>query len=421
LLERAGDAAESRRLADETIASAAAARLDELEAKAWMLQLYLLGAGGEAKAEELGAARRAAEAAVGRAHHEPTRARLENTLGLVAKQRGDFAAAQGHYTTALGILRAINPAGPEVAASLANLAVVLAMLGDLEGARQAAQEATDRDREMFGSDHPSYADSLNALAARELELGELEASLRHGREALAIQIATHGEASAPAMISHHGLAHTLAMGGQLDEAEVHAARALALAEQLRGPQHPETAKALLSIANLAAERHAYPRAEEVAQRALAIVIGSHGADHPFALSIRANLGIWALARHDAAAAEAALRPALAGMLKMPESPHVAVIRTALGSALLARGKHAEAIHELEAALTLREKIGDEPVAIADTQFTLARALWPTKRARALGLLRRAVATFEQHPERARPYLPSVRAWIAKVRAPVDAP
>jgi eukaryotic-like serine/threonine-protein kinase len=421
LLERGGETGEGRKLVEEAIATAAAARLDEIEAKAWTLQLYMLGFAGEAKADELATATRAAEAAVVRARNELVRASLENTLGLVTKQRGDYAAAQQHFNKALEILRAKDAGGSEIAASLSNLSVVLAMIGDLDGARKAAEEAARRDREMFGPNHPSYADALSALSSREMELGDATAALQHGQEALAIQVATYGEDSAPAMISHHGLAHTLAMAGKLDEAEQHAKRALALSEKLRGAEHPETAKALLAIANIAAERKDFKAADEAAKRALAIVDGTFGPDHPLALSIHANLGIWALQRNDPKAAEAELRPALAGMLKMPDSPHVAVIRTALGSALLDLGKRDEAIRELEAALAVREKIGDEPIAIADTQFTLARALWDTKRERALTLARAAMATFKQHPERAAPYLPGVRGWIAKTHAPIEAP
>ncbi len=421
LLENAGDAGESKKLVDEAIATAAAARLDQLEAKAWILQLYMLGFAGEAKDAELAAARRAAEAAVVRSHDEMMRARLENTLGLVDKQRGDMAAAREHYQRALAIVRGIDPNKPEVAATLSNLSVVLAILGDLDGAKNAAVEAAQRDREVFGADHPSYADSLRALAAREMELGDSSASLEHGQEALAIQVATYGEDSAPAMISHNGLAHTFAMAGKLDDAEKHANRALALAEKLRGPEHPETAKALMMTANIAAEKKDFARASEISKRALAILDKTFGPEHPFALSIHANLGIWALQRHDPKTAEAELRPALAGMVKMPDSPHVAVIRTALGSALVDLGKRDEGIRELETALAVREKIGDEPIAIADTQFTLARALWDTKRDRALALAKAAIATFKANPERATPYLPGVRGWIAQTKAPIEAP
>ena len=223
------------------------------------------------------------------------------------------------------------------------------------------------------------------------------------------------------MIGHHGLAHTLGISRKFDEAEVHAKRALELAEKLRGPKHPDTAEALFTIANLAAERQDFKRADEVARRALAIADGNFGPDHPFTASIHANLGIWANERKDHKTAATELRGALAVMSKMPDSPSVAVIQTALGDALVAQGKRDEGIRELEAALELREKIGDEPIAIADSQFTLARALWPTKRERALTLARAAVATFAKYPDRAEPYLPGLRSWVEKAHVPIEVP
>lgn len=70
---------------------------------------------------------------------------------------------------------------------------------------------------------------------------------------------------------------------------------------------------------------------------------------------------------------------------------------------------------------MRAKIHDEPIVVADSQFTLARALWDTQRARALDLARTAFATFEADPERAKPYLAGIRAWLAKTHAPLEAP
>src|SRR5690242_1247601 len=102
-----------------------------------------------------------------------------------------------------------------------------------------------------------------------------------------------------------------------------------------------------------------------------------------AAAIQADLGEWALRAGDFATAETRLRAALAAEGATPDSPDVAMIRTTLGDALLARGKRTEAIEQLEAALALRQKIGDDPVEIADSQFSLGRALWPSPRARQL--------------------------------------
>jgi eukaryotic-like serine/threonine-protein kinase len=421
LLEITGKAGEGRALVDEAINLAAGARLDEIEAKAWALQLYMLGYAGDTKQPEIDAAQRAAEAAVVRARNELLGARLENVLGIVTKQRGDYAAARAHYMKALEILRKVSPDRTEISTSLSNLSTVLSTLGELEPALAAANEAAQRDRELFGAAHPSYADALVSLAHVEVDLGKLDDAIAHQNEALVIQLATYGADSAPVMVTRHGLAGAYGMAGKLDDADREAVRALALSEKLRGPDHPETAKAYLTIANIAGERREFQRADEIARKALGIIDKSYGATHELSLSIHANLGIWALERKDPKTAETELRYALQGMREMPQSPMVAAMQTALGSALLDLGKRAEAIRELEAALALREKIGDEPIAVADSQFTLARALWDTKRDRALALARSAFATFKKEPDRAKPFLPGIRDWLAKTGAPLEAP
>jgi tetratricopeptide (TPR) repeat protein len=411
LLERAGDTAGATPLADQAVQAAASARLDGVEAKGWILQLYLLGVDGEAKDSELAAARRAGEAAAARARDRLIDAHLDNVLGLIAKVHGDYAGARTHYEAALATLKAATPDGPEIAATLANLSTVEARLGDLDAARAAATEAAQRDRETFGEKHPVYADSLVTLAARETDAGDGPHAIDHLEQALAIDQAAYGDRAAPVMIVEQNLANTLGEFGKLDAARPHAERALALAEQLRGPQHPETAKALLTIANLAAEQRDFARANETAQRALAIVEASFGPGHPMAAAIQANLGEWALRAGDAATAETRLRAALAGAATMPDSPDVAMMRTVLGDALFAQGKRSEAIEQLEAALALRQKIGDEPVAIADSQFSLGRALWPS--ARAKKLVHEAVAVFDKSGEEAAPYREAVATWAAK--------
>ena len=411
LLERSGDAAGAAPLVDQAVQAAAAARLDTVEAKGWILQLYLLGVDGDAQDAEVAAAQRAGEAATARARDRMITAHLANVLGLVAKNRGDFAGAQKHLEAALAELKAAAPDSPEIAATLANLSVVKARLGDLDGARADATEAANRDREMFGEHHPVYGDSLVTLSARESQAGDHAHAIEHLEQALAIQNAAYGESSAPVMIVEQNLANALAESGKLDEARPHAEHALALVEKLRGPENPETAKALLTVANIAAEKHDFAQARKTAQRALAIVEKAFGPGHPMAAAIRADLGEWALRGGDYATAETELRAALAAETATPESPDVAMIRTSLGDTLLARGKRTEAIEQLEAALALREKIGDDPVEIASSQFSVGRALWPSPRAKQL--VHAAAQTFAKAGDDAAPYRDELATWAAK--------
>ncbi len=423
LLERAGKVSEASALLDEAIAAAAAARDDELEARAWTLQLFLLGSTRNASVEEREAARRAADAAVARARDPLVRARYLNTLGLVLKRQGDFAGARDQTTAALALVREAKPDGHEVAATLVNLSAVLSRLGDLEGARAAAEEATVRDREMFGSRHPSYASSLLTLASRETEVGQLAAAAKHADEALAIDVATYGPESGPVMRDHNNLASAFGQAGKLTEALPHARRAVELAEKLHGPDNPVTAEALFTLANIEVESGSLERGQATARRAAGIASTAFGPDHPMVASIRANLGIWAMRRHDFATAEMELRGALQAMQHLGDTPSVATIRTVLGDALVQRGKVADGIRELEAALVTREKIGDDPLALAGSRWTLARALWtdPSQRRRATVLAQQAIDVFVEVGAPAEPYLADVRKWIATTRAKVTIP
>ncbi|CAN5772333.1 hypothetical protein BH11MYX2_BH11MYX2_23990 [soil metagenome] len=411
LLERAGDSAGAAPLVDEAIRVSAEARLDGIEAQSWILSLVLRGLDGEAKDEELVAASRAGEAASVRARDPQIGAALENVQGLVAKNRGDFAAARDHYERSLELLKSVHDAGPQISASLGNLSNVLPMLGDLTGARAAADEAAQRDLETFGAHHPQYADSLLALGSRESELGDFTSATKHQRAALAIIIAAVGDDGPAAMVAHNDLASTLAQDHHLDEARTHAERGLELAEKLRGPTHPITAQAMFSVANIAGEANDWPRAEAYANKALAIVLEAYGPEHPLAASILVNLGEWALRRGDAKTAEAYLRRGMTGLSATPDSPAMAVVETSLGSALGAQHRDAEAISLLEAALALRTKLGDDPVAIGDTQSTLARSLWATgQKARASELANTAAATFAAAGEPASRYAQDLDAW-----------
>ncbi|HEY4060221.1 MAG TPA: tetratricopeptide repeat protein [Kofleriaceae bacterium] len=411
ILERAGDVPGATPLVDEAIRVSAEARLDTIEAESWILSIVLRGLDGDAKDDELVAASRASEAASVRARDTMVTAALANVQGLVAKNRGDYAGAAEHYKHSIEILRASDDANPQIAASLGNLSNVLPQLGDMTGARAAADEAAKRDLEMFGAHHPQYADSLLALGMRENQMGEFAAAIEHQQDALAIIDASLGDDGPAAMTAHDNLASSLAQNHQLDEAKIQGQRALDLAIELRGPKHPITAQAMFSVANIAGEAEDWPRAEEYAQKALAIVMDTYGPDHPLAASILSNLGEWAGRRGDFKAAEAYLRQGMKGLSATPDSPYMAVVQTALAATLDAQHRDTEAIPLLEAALALRNKIGDDPVAIGDTQGTLARALWATgKKPRALELANAADKTFAEAGESASRYAEELHAW-----------
>ncbi|MGE0548614.1 MAG: tetratricopeptide repeat protein [Kofleriaceae bacterium] len=419
LLVNAGSFEQARSMIDEAIQTAAAGRADLIEARGWILALYLLGVEREAKESELTAATLAARAAVARAGDPIVHARLENVLGAIAKRSGDYERAREHLQASLDVLTKAGAHGTDLSITQGNLSTVLPMLGDLAGARQLAAQAVRRDREMFGPHHPRYAESLVQLAPREADAGEHEVARAHLEEALAIANATYGADSVPAMEVHQTAALLLGRNGELDAAQVHAQRGLELSRKLRGPNHSDTAKALLTIANLAASRGEFGDAERIARQALAIIRDSAGPDHPLVASITANLGMWALERGDARTAERALRAGLATMARFPANPYSTAMRTTLADALIAQGRRREAIALYEAVVVQHVELDDDPMLLAEARYRLAKALWPTKRRRALELARQAAAAFAAAGKPGDELANDLKQWAARARVPIE--
>jgi len=98
-----------------------------------------------------------------------------------------------------------------------------------------------------------------------------------------------------------------------------------------------------------------------------------------------------------AAALAARRRSLAILEKSvgPDHPNLAWPLAGIGEALLAQGLHREAVTPLERALALRESAPIEE--IAEVEYLLAQALWPSRphRARARKLATSALARYRQ--------------------------
>jgi tetratricopeptide (TPR) repeat protein len=81
----------------------------------------------------------------------------------------------------------------------------------------------------------------------------------------------------------------------------------------------------------------------------------------------------------------------------------------LGDALTALGRRREGIAALERALELLTTRGNDrsSSALGETQFALARALWPGERQRALSLAKTAREVLKSHP-----YGRHVSVWLA---------
>jgi tetratricopeptide (TPR) repeat protein len=256
------------------------------------------------------------------------------------------------------------------------------MAGDLDEAEAAYRRAWEIFEEVQGADHPSAAILLNTLAA-----------VCHGR-------------------------------GKGAECIPLFADALAAAERGLGPEHPAVADfannyaiALVGVGRLdEAERHS--------ERSLQIRRSKQGDAHPGVGAAHQTLGSIAEARGDIDAALAHYDRAVEVFTATRGEAHHDVVAALQrrGAARLKADRGADAVADLERALTLGERIGP-PVEIAEVRFALARALWsaaPRQRERARALARTAAAEVHEGPDSAR-LRAEIEAFVADPDAASTAP
>ena len=88
--------------------------------------------------------------------------------------RGRSAAGLGSAACECASLAVLGQDHPDILASAANLAISLRKLGDVQAARDLAQDTLDRRRRVLGQDHPDTLASAANLAADLRELGEAD-------------------------------------------------------------------------------------------------------------------------------------------------------------------------------------------------------------------------------------------------------
>lgn len=205
--------------------------------------------------------------------------------GIVAKERGEFEAAEQWYgRAAVGIA----PYSADAAVLQHNLAGLAYAQGRHEVAEQHARQAVALRRGLPGATDVDVALDLAVLAsaiagqqrhdeARAL-LEEAMAACQRARPPRRYEIAVH----------LHNLAAIDQASGRTAAAEHRYRRTLALKEELLGPEHPEVALVANNFATMLSGLGRGSEAAELYRRALAIVARSYPLEHPTSCAIRAN-------------------------------------------------------------------------------------------------------------------------------------
>jgi tetratricopeptide (TPR) repeat protein/tRNA A-37 threonylcarbamoyl transferase component Bud32 len=337
----AGDLRGAEQALQGAVRAGAAARDDDLTARAWVRLVDVVGVGQARFADGLAWAR-AADVAVVRAGDDPRRrADLLVHEGAILARRGEYEPALARHRSALALQERALPADdPALAPTLDNIGLDLVGLGEYAGAADVHRRALALLGRALGPEHPDLA------------------------------------------LTHQRLAAALTGFGRHDEAETHARRALAIVRAALPPDHPTAAAVEREAGDAAISRDDWPAARAHYQAALAAQTRALGPDHPDVADAHIGLG-WVASfegRHADALDHGRRALFVVERALGREHPWAAQALDVVGMALEGLGRPGEAVAAFEQALHARElRFGPDHPQVGVSHSNLANAYYKLHR------------------------------------------
>jgi len=293
---------------------------------------------------------------------EEARSALEEAVGMLRQQPGDAAKLQ-------------------LASALVNLAWLDENHGEQAAAVAKMTESMEIRRALLDANHPKLAASVSSLGEMLLDLGNLEEAEPLLREALTIRRRVLPEGHPEIAGSLTLYAKLLAQKGELDEAEQHYREALAIFVDVFGPRHLVVAKAKNSLGMfLHHGRGRIVEATELLRDAASIFAEVRGADDPWTAQVEANLANALLAQGRSEEAIALLRKVLPILeAAYPASTSVCRSLKDLGTALICLHDLKEAETTLRRAVAVGQIAAPQGVELAYAEATLGVCLMERQR------------------------------------------
>ncbi len=335
--------------------------------------------GYQAALELFGRARRLRANLLGEDHHQV--AQSLNSMGVVLKELGRFDEARAALERSLAISTAtLGESHPVTTKALANLGLLLDAQGrDVEAEKYQRRALAAREAAL-GPDHLEVSFVLGNLSSVRLDLGKTDEALAVARRGLAIREKQTGADSEHTADGLSYVAQAFKAQGKLDEAAETNRRSLAILEKKGAGRDPNIGVLLSRLAEIAEEQGRWAEALAYYRR------------------VKANY-------------ESALGP---------DHPDLADPLTGIGRSEIELGGAERVIAPLEDALERRLSVAGsiDPLLVADTRFTLARALWKSgrDRDRARALAREALAGVGGAPTgRSAAVRQSIESWLTHPR------
>lgn len=335
-----------KKLLEESVVAAEAAG-DDLTRLGAYNQLVFLHGVDEQNFEEAERVHVLAAAIAQRVKDPYARADVHTNHGAALQTAGKFADAVAEYERALAIYeKEVGPNTLAVSRVLANLGTALTRLGDEARAEQVLRRNLDIKQKHLGEQHPSVAwahDELGNALSESKAPGAIDEAIELQERAIELIAATRGVDSIDAADLMLSLGITNAKAGKHDRAVEILRKVRATYAAKLEPNDPRTALIAFNLAEVLVEKKLHADARTEFEYAAAILEKALGPDHPY----------------------------------------TAMALFGIGEADVNLGRPAKALAMLERALAIRAVPGaTDPLDLAETKYTLARALWDAKRDRA---------------------------------------
>lgn len=246
---------------------------------------------------------------------------------------------------------------PEVGELLHKTALYLWNRRDFSDVESLYQQALLVRRQLFGTEYPAVAASLNGLANLYYEQGRYNEAEALYEQALRMRECLLGPDHPDLVPSLNGLAK-LSFYAKADytRAETLYQRAVQITEKYLGLEHPYRAYLLMNLANLYSSQEQYKPAESCYRSAIRIWEQRLGPNHPSTALAYNNLGTLYLRKRDYVQAEACLLRTrqLLEETRGRTHPYIVAALNNLAEVYMLQGKYAEAEPLYRQALQLLE-------------------------------------------------------------------
>lgn len=312
--------------------------------------------------------------------HPEVRARLLESIGRAYRRRGDMSKAVSYLEDAVHIRVQMkyNPAA--TVAAMAELAVALRQMGDVEGSERKLREAISLANTKGLQHSKSYARLLANRGRLELDAGNLEAARGYFEESLRLYREQAGPRDKEVAVVLMELSRVFQWSDNLQQAEAAATEAVSIFASTVQDMHPDR---VLAEARLAEVLYLEGRIDEAGPlfvKSLEKQRRLFGEDSRQVADVLDSLSLIMRAQGSLADSEAYARRALAASSAAlgPEHTDTAYYRTSFAAVLIQTGKYEEAEAELNHALeTYARTLPPDHQYVASAEHLLGELLLQT--------------------------------------------